>query len=94
MAQCDQVYAAAVREAERRSRRATRVLGVGLLFWLVETWYFGWNRLPESDAERVCDAVCVLLLATAAVWKVQGLVDHLRAFMLWSWRRQTGTWWP
>lgn len=28
---------------------------VGLLLWLAETWYFGWNATAQSDAERALD---------------------------------------
>jgi hypothetical protein len=38
------------------------LLLAGFVFWILETWYFGFNRSPESDAELACD-----IFATAAM---------------------------
>ena len=35
---------------------------IGVLFWLIETWYFGWNLFAESDAERWCDRIAMCLI--------------------------------
>jgi hypothetical protein len=40
-----------------------RIFWMSQIFWLIETWHFGWNFLPSSDAEMVCDGIVVLLLA-------------------------------
>jgi hypothetical protein len=36
---------------------------IGQCFWLLETSYFGWNALPKSDAELVCDGLVCLITA-------------------------------
>ncbi len=41
------------------------VLFVGLFFWYEETKYFGWNALPGSPAEVICDGIALLILALA-----------------------------
>lgn len=38
------------------------ILLLGIIFWIAETWYFGWNWDPKSAAEKFCDAVATLLL--------------------------------
>lgn len=30
-----------------------------LIFWLSETWYFGWNLKALSDKERYCDTIVI-----------------------------------
>lgn len=40
-----------------------RVFFAGQFFWLIETAHFGWNFLPSSDAELVCDGIVVLITA-------------------------------
>ena len=29
----------------------------GLLLWVAETWYFGWNLTPQSRAEVIMDVL-------------------------------------
>jgi hypothetical protein len=38
-----------------------RVLICGQLFGLLETWYFGWNFLPQSPAEIICDGMALMI---------------------------------
>ena len=38
---------------------------IGLVWWLVETHHYGWNDVAESDAEMICDAISLVLLALA-----------------------------
>ena len=35
----------------------------GVLFWLGETWYFGWNDTPSCKAEAFCDVTAVGMFA-------------------------------
>lgn len=42
-----------------------RVFWVGQLWWLLETWHFGWNFAPASDAEMICDGIFALITALA-----------------------------
>lgn len=44
------------------------LLGQG--FWLMETSYFGWNGLPGSDAELICDGI-VLLISALSIERVK-----------------------
>lgn len=37
----------------------------GIWFGIMETAYFGWNMLPQSDAEIICDGIAVLISALA-----------------------------
>ena len=38
---------------------------LALFFGTAETAYFGWNMLPQSPAEMICDGITVLLVALA-----------------------------
>ena len=31
------------------------------IFWLIETWYFGWNFYPSCHAERHGDQIVIAL---------------------------------
>ena len=42
-----------------------KVILIGLMFWIAENMYFGWNALPQSDAEIVADMVVIVLFALA-----------------------------
>ena len=44
--------------------KVMKLIIAGLLFWITETGYFGWNWSPSCDAERVCDAIalCIVVL--------------------------------
>jgi hypothetical protein len=44
-----------------------RVFFAGQFFWLLETAHFGWNFLPSSDAEIICDGIAVLITALSFV---------------------------
>ena len=35
----------------------------GIIFWFLETWYFGWNWwIPSCEAERSCDEAAKMLV--------------------------------
>ncbi|MDA3854229.1 MAG: hypothetical protein PF444_08320 [Bacteroidales bacterium] len=38
---------------------------IAIAFSLVETDYFGWNFMPRSDAEIICDGIVMIMLAMA-----------------------------
>lgn len=49
---------------------------VAFLFWLAETWYFGWNAKPISAAEETCDHIAralalMGLIITADQWSTR-----------------------
>ena len=33
------------------------ILLLSVLFWFIETWYFGWNESPINKAEKICDKI-------------------------------------
>ncbi len=41
---------------------------VGLAFWIAETWYFGWNKFPESHIEAGCDVIATALMSYGLGW--------------------------
>ena len=40
---------------------------MGILWWLEETAYFGWNACPHSVAELFCDGSVILIYTLAAL---------------------------
>ena len=38
-------------------RIARMILLLSVLFWFIETWYFGWNDTPINKAEITCDRI-------------------------------------
>ena len=34
---------------------------VGIAFWIIENFYFGWNKLPMSEVEKDADTVSKIL---------------------------------
>lgn len=46
------------------------VFWTGQLWWLTETAHYGWNALPQSDAELICDGIAFLIFALA--WRPAG----------------------
>jgi hypothetical protein len=42
-----------------------RIRLIAIFFGTGETAYFGWNPLPRSDAELICDGITMILLAMA-----------------------------
>jgi len=47
---------------------------ISVLFWLSETWYFGWNTKPSCRAERICDWMAIVTY-TVAVFQMA--VQHI-----------------
>lgn len=41
---------------------------IGNAFGLLETWYFGWNFLPRSLAEVLCDIAAAALIVIGAAF--------------------------
>ena len=40
----------------------SRLLQIGLLIYLIENFYFGWNKLPMSDMELYADNTVRVLM--------------------------------
>lgn len=47
-------------------KKYTVIVIIGLVLWIGETWYFGWNEHAESPVERILDTVSWLLV----IWGV------------------------
>lgn len=43
------------------------IAAVALAFGLLETWYFGFNIFPGSDAEIICDGIVAVIFAMAFI---------------------------
>ena len=56
-----------VRIETRPARINWRIYWLGQVWWLAETWHFGWNLWPVSDAKVICDGIFALILALALV---------------------------
>lgn len=41
------------------------IFWIGNAWLLIETAHFGWNSLPKSDAEVICDGIGCLIVAMA-----------------------------
>ena len=39
----------------KRIKIGSKLLQIGLLIYLIENFYFGWNKLPMSDLELYAD---------------------------------------
>lgn len=39
---------------------AKALFGIVFLFWIGETWWFGWNDKPINDAEKKCDQIVMI----------------------------------
>jgi hypothetical protein len=40
---------------------------IGLAMWIIENFYFGWNKLPMSEAKETCDTI-VKIFMYAGLW--------------------------
>jgi hypothetical protein len=40
---------------------------ISLAIWIIENFYFGWNKLPMSEAEETCDTI-VKIFMYAGLW--------------------------
>ena len=49
-------------EKKARPQTGLILLLIGLLFNLIETWYFGWNMTPGTVHEVWCDMASGLLI--------------------------------
>lgn len=38
------------------------LVAIAVLYWLFETYHFGWHGWPKSDAEFICDGISLVLL--------------------------------
>ena len=44
-----------------------RIWLISIAFGLIETAHFGWNTVPITDAEVICDGITALIFALAFV---------------------------
>jgi hypothetical protein len=59
----------------KRIKIGGRLLQIGLLIYLIENFYFGWNKLPMSDMELYADN-------TVKIFMYAGLI--LYVMPIWS----------
>jgi len=38
------------------------LLMIGFAMWIIENIYFGWNKLPMSEAEETCDLIVKIFM--------------------------------
>lgn len=60
------VFAGQTKPVNMRRRFASRIAIVAIIISLATNFYFGWNLLPASTAERIWDAVVIAMAAIAA----------------------------
>lgn len=46
-------------------RCSSAILLLALSFWFIETNYFGWNFLPSSPEELICDGLVLVMWCIA-----------------------------
>lgn len=39
------------------------ILFIGIMFWITETAYFGWNMWPRSPGELIYDGISLMFVA-------------------------------
>lgn len=54
----------------------TIICVVAFLFWLAETWYFGWNAKPMSAAEETCDRIAQVVGWIGVFFLAQGWIER------------------
>jgi hypothetical protein len=39
-----------------------KIIWIGMIFWLIETWHFGWNITPINNYELTCDFISTIII--------------------------------
>lgn len=65
-----------IKTINRLTKLGNRLVIIAFLFWLAETAFFGWNKTPQSSAERVCDYLALIILVIG--WVIQVLASTRR----------------
>lgn len=52
---------------------------VGLIFWIAETAYFGWNKTPQSPQEQIADYISIIMVFWGIVGDITRNV-HIQKF--------------
>tara|TARA_R110000782_G_C14535812_1_gene383076 strand:+ start:260 stop:565 length:306 start_codon:yes stop_codon:yes gene_type:complete len=52
----------------KRIKIGSRLLQIGLLIYLIENFYFGWNKLPMSDMELYADNTVRVLMTIGFIF--------------------------
>ena len=42
---------------------------IGIVYFICENKFFGWNALPKSSLEVVADGICLIIIAMAILAK-------------------------
>ena len=59
----------------RKIKIGSRLLQIGLLIYLIENFYFGWNKVPMSDLEIYADNTVVLFIFFGLVFYFMPIMD-------------------
>lgn len=62
-----------------RSKLAIILVVTGVILWIGETWYFGWNIQPQSPAEMFLDMVAWGMILIGLVIKPMGETYNIHA---------------
>ena len=59
----------------KRIKIGSRLLKIGLIIFLIENCYFGWNRIPMSDLELYADNTVNVLMSIGFAFYLMPLWD-------------------
>ena len=59
----------------KRIKIGSRLLQFGLLIYLIENFYFGWNKLPMSDIELYADNTVRVLMTIGFVFYIMPIYE-------------------
>ena len=55
-----------------------RLITLGVVIWIIENMYFGWNRHPESKAEYVCDIIAAFFIVCGCFKRIFQSCDDIK----------------
>src|SRR5437870_4136001 len=53
--------------------RFTWIALTGFVLWIAESWFFGWNKTPQSPLEQILDTISVVLMFWGIVGEMSGM---------------------
>lgn len=53
-----------------------KLIIIAILFWLLETWFFGWNKKPSCFAESVCDWLVIMMVTVFVIINIIEAAVH------------------
>lgn len=61
----------------RKIKIGKNIILIGIIFWIVETWWFGWNYKPINDYERKCDNLVWFLIGCGIFLYFQSIFEYI-----------------